>query len=115
MNFALVYLLHRALYRLFDFFHHWYVHGSRNLFHYFVSSLERVDRTIAIRVTLRYFFQPLYKDYTIIGRILGVFFRSARILIGLFIYVFAIALFALIYLAWVLLPPVLLLYIARRF
>ncbi len=112
MNFAITYLLQRTIYRLLDFVRHWYVDGSRNLFHWFISSLERLDRTLAIRVTLKYFFQPLYKDFTIIGRILGVFFRSARIIVALLIYVFILVLFAFIYVGWLVVLPAILIYAA---
>ena len=112
MDFALVYILHRFLYRLWDFFHHWYVHGSRNIFHYFINFLENIDRTFALRVTLRYFFQPLYKDYTIVGRILGIIFRSGRVLIAFAFYLVIAAIFAIVYFAWLILPPALLIYAA---
>lgn len=110
MNFALVYLVHRLFYRLGDFFHHWYVDGSRRFGHIFISFLERLDRMWALRITLRYFFQPLYKDYTVIGRIMGVIFRSIRILTGGFIYLFFAAIFFAIYIAWLAVPLALLWY-----
>ncbi len=115
MNFALVYILDRFLYRLVDFFHNWYVHGSKYLIHRFVSALESVDRTIAIKVTFRYFFQPLYKDYTIVGRILGVVFRSGRLLIGGIIYAVLVLLFVGIFIAWLIFPPAILIYAATKF
>lgn len=114
MSFSLVYLLQRFLYRLGDFFHHWYVDASRNFGHRFVSFLERLDRTLAIRVTFRYLFHPLYKDYTILGRILGVVFRLGRIAIGVFVYLFFTALFSVFYLLWVLIPPLLMIYVGRN-
>lgn len=113
MDFALVYLLRRAVYRFGNFFHHWYVHGTRNLLHCFISVLEKVDRAVAIRVTIRYFFQPLYKDYTVLGSILGIFFRSGRISIGLLAYALLAAAFLLVYLGWILLPPAFLFYAAK--
>ena len=115
MDFALIYLLRRAVYRFSDFFHHWYIHGTRNSFHYFISMLEKVDQAVAIKVTIRYFFHPLYKDYTILGRILGVIFRSGRILIGLLVYALLIVVFLLIYLAWILIPPTFLFYSTKGF
>lgn len=105
MNFALVYLANRLFFRLSDFFHHWYIDGSRAIAHGSVSFLERVDRVIAFRITLRYFFQPLYKDFTFIGRILGVIFRSIRLAIGLVLYMFLGVILAGAYLLWILLPP----------
>ena len=110
MNFAIVYILHRFFYRLADFFHHWYFHGSRNIFHYFISLLERLDQVFALKVTLRYFFQPLYKDYTIVGRILGLIFRPGRVLIAVIFYLFVAAVFAVVYFAWLIFPPAILIY-----
>ncbi len=115
MNFALVYLINRAIYRILDFFHHWYVDGSRLLAHKFVSILEEVDKSLAIRLTIKYFFQPLYKDYTIVGRVLGVIFRLGRILIGGVLYLFLGLVFLVIYLVWVLIPPVIIILAATNF
>lgn len=113
MDFALTYLLARLWYRFIDFFHHWYVDGSVAIAHRFVSALERADRSLAIRVTFRYFFQPLYRDYSIIGRILGVIFRTGRILIGLAVYAVIASFFLLFYLAWIATPALILLYVIR--
>jgi len=115
MSFSLIYIVHRAVYRALDFFHHWYVDGSRVLAHKFVSVLEDADKSVAIRLTLRYFFQPLYKDYTVVGRILGVIFRSGRILIGGVFYLFLGLIFLVIYLVWVLIPPVIIYLAATNF
>lgn len=111
-SFSLAYLIQRFFYRLIDFFHHWYVDGSRNAFHYFLSILEAVDRSMAIKITLRHFFEPLYSDYTIVGRILGIIFRSGRILIGGLVYGLLVVLFLAVYLVWLFIPP-LILYGAR--
>jgi len=113
MDFAPAYLIQRFFYRLVDFFHHWYVDGSRVIGHRFVTALEEADRSLAIKITLRYFFQPLYRDYSIIGRILGVIFRTGRILIGLVVYSVIIALFLVLYLAWLLVPPLIVFYATR--
>ena len=115
MNFALVYIIQRFLYRLGDFFHNWYIHGSRNIFHFFISKMESIDKVFALKVTLRYFFQPLYKDYTVVGRILGVVFRSGRILIAVSFYLVISAIFFLIYLSWLIFPPAILIYAAKGF
>ncbi|MFA6354585.1 MAG: hypothetical protein WCX12_02805 [Candidatus Paceibacterota bacterium] len=107
MNFAPVYLVVRFFILIGDFLHHWYIDGSRRLADFFVSSFEKLDQTLAIRITVKYFFQPLYKDFTILGRILGVIFRSGRILIGLVVYLIVAGVFLAVYLVYVLLLPVL--------
>jgi hypothetical protein len=104
MSFAPLYLLNRFFFRLSDFFHHWYIDGSRRLGHGFISFLQGVDRVLALRVTLHYFWRPLYGDYTIIGRVLGVIFRAFRILIALSLYILFCVLFALLYLVWLAIP-----------
>ncbi len=104
MAFAPLYVLHRLFYRIIQFFHHWYVDGSRLFAHAFIGMLESVDQTIAFRVTALHFFEPLYKDYSIIGRILGVIFRSGRLALGAVVYLFLIGCSALIYVAWAAIP-----------
>ncbi len=111
MNFSLTYLAGRFAYRISDFFHHWYIDASKVFFHKFISFLESLDQAIAMRVTLKYFFQPLFKDYTFIGRILGVVFRTGRILMGLAIYAFILAIFLAIYALWLSAPVIMLFYI----
>lgn len=112
-TFALGYLIHRFFYRILDFFHHWYVDGSRTIAHHFISTLEEIDKSFALVITLRYFFQPLYKDYSVIGRILGVIFRTGRIVIGVLVYVVVTAFFLVFYLAWIALPAAVLFYIFK--
>ena len=106
-GFAPIYLIDRFFYRIFDFFRHWYVNGSRKIAHVFILSLENIDRSLAIKITLRHFFEPLYKDYSVIGRLLGIIFRLGRVVVGLVTYVVVMVCFLCVYLAWIAIPPVL--------
>src|SRR3989338_6587640 len=110
MNFSIVYITHRALYRLGDFFHHWYVSGSRYFFHIFISRLEELDKGFAFKVTVKHFFEPLYKDYSILGRILGILFRSGRIVVGGVVYAIMAVVFVVVYLLWISIPIGLIIY-----
>lgn len=104
MSFAPLYLLNRLFFRVSDFFHHWYLDGSRAIGHRFVSIFEGLDQTFAVRVTLQYFWKPLYGDYSIVGHIFGFFFRSARILIGTAIYTILALVMLGIYIIWLVIP-----------
>jgi hypothetical protein len=115
MSFAPLYLLSRLFFRISDFFHHWYVDGSRALLHHFVSFFESLDQTFALRVTLRYFWKPLYGDYSIVGHIFGFFFRSARLILGGIIYLFCAVIMLAIYLVWLILPFLVLFLIYRSY
>jgi hypothetical protein len=114
MDFAIVYLLRRLIYRITDFFHHWYIDGSRAIARRFMATMTAVDQSLAVAITLRHFFEPLYKDYSIIGRILGIVFRTFRVLIGGIFYLFLALIFAVVYLIWIAIPAVILFYAAKN-
>lgn len=113
-DFAVGYLFYRFFYRIIDFFRHWYVGGSRVIAHGFMITLEHLDQSFAVKITLLHFFEPLYKDYSAIGRVLGIIFRTFRVLIGAVIYLLITICFAIGYLAWISVPPVLLFLIVRE-
>jgi hypothetical protein len=112
MDFAPAYLIQRFFYRIAAFFRHWYVDGSRAIANKYMVTLEAADQTFAIRITLRHFFEPLYKDYSIIGRILGVIFRTGRVIVGGVVYLLITIMFAVVYLVWLAIPAALLWYVA---
>jgi hypothetical protein len=114
MDFSVVYLAWRFLYRFLDFFHHWYVDGSRVIGRHFIATLTVMDQSFAVVITLRHFFEPLYKDYSIIGRILGVVFRSVRVAIGGALYLLFAFGFAIAYLIWLAIPVIILFYDAKN-
>lgn len=114
-DFSIVYLIQRFFYRIFDFFHHWYIDGSRAIGRRFMATIEAADRSLALKVTVRHFFEPLYKDYTIIGRILGLVFRTCRVIIGLITYLFIAAFFIAVYLAWIAIPFLIFYYAAKTY
>jgi len=108
MDFSLTYIFYRLFFRIKDFFHHWYADGSRVIFHRFILVLERVDGVLAFRVTLKHIFEPLYGDYTVIGRIIGFIFRFLRLVVGLLLYCILGGIFLMFYLIWLMLPLVIL-------
>ncbi|MDO8574332.1 MAG: hypothetical protein Q7R86_01785 [bacterium] len=114
MNFAF-YLVERFFYRVASFLHNWYVHGIRNLTYAFVTFFENIDRSLALKITIRYFFQPLYKDFSFLGRVLGIIFRSFRIVAGLTVYIFFGAVFILVYAVWILALPALIFFVIHNF
>lgn len=115
MDFAGTYLIQRFFYRILDFFHHWYIDGSYAIGRIFMATIAGADRSLALRVTIHHFFEPLYKDYTVIGRILGVVFRSCRVMIGLLAYVVLTIIFVGIYLIWIAIPVFIFYYSAKTY
>jgi hypothetical protein len=114
VTFAPIYLIQRFFFRVSDFFHHWYADATKILIHRFILFLRGIDQSIALRITLKYLFTPLYKDYTIVGRVVGPIFRIFRALIGIVIYAILSAIFAALFVAWLLIPPFIIFSVFRR-
>ena len=98
------YLLNRLIFRIVEFFKHWYIHSFRIYTHFVISILERFDRQLAWKITLKYIFEPLYQDRSVIGYTLGFIFRSIRLIIGSVIYALIIAAAVFFYLIWLAIP-----------
>lgn len=104
MGFAPLYLLNRFAFRISDFFHHWYVDGSRAFGHRTMEIFRSLDRIFALRITIYYFWKPLYGDYSVIGRILGVIFRAFRALIATVLYAILATIAIALYILWLAIP-----------
>lgn len=107
-RFAVFYLVERLVFRISEFFRRWYIAAGKEIIHITMRRLSSLDRKFALKITFLHFFMPLYGDETFIGRILGIVFRSLRIIIALALYL-VIILFALVtYFLWALVPVFLL-------
>lgn len=90
-----------------DFLRHWYVRSLKIYSNRVLNELEKLDKILAWKITLKNLFSPLYKDYTFIGYILGFVLRLGRLIVasGFYLVFFVSAFF--LYLLWLLIPPVL--------
>lgn len=104
MNFAPLYLIVRLTEQLLAFFRHWYWDSFIAANKWVRALLARIDRRIALRITLRNLFQPLYQDYTALGYTLGFIFRSVRIALGAALYAVLITAALALYALWLSLP-----------
>lgn len=101
---AFSYLVGRFIYRVSDFLRHWYWHSMRIYSNRVLDLLEAVDYRLAWRITLKNLFEPLYKDYTAMGYVLGFSFRALRLCIGGLIYLFVFAVAIALYAVWIAIP-----------
>lgn len=108
MNTSVGYLFQRLFYRIKEFLRHWYVKSAKLYWHFVITQVERLDYVLAWRITLRNLFKPLYKDYSMLGYILGFFFRMMRLVFSTAVYALIFASALCIYIAWILVPPALL-------
>lgn len=98
------YLIFQIARRIAVFFRRWYIDFSRA---YWARVIERAtffDKAFAIKIMWKTLLQPLWGDYTPIGRIMGFFFRTARILAAVpFFFLYFGAAF-LVWAAWLMVP-----------
>ncbi|HAL24329.1 MAG: hypothetical protein UX49_C0049G0004 [Candidatus Wolfebacteria bacterium GW2011_GWC2_46_275] len=114
MDIFLVYLFDRFVYRISHFIRHWYVDSFMSYSRFIIARLEEMDQSIALKVTWRNIFQPLYQEYNIFGYVLGFIFRAIRLVIGSVLYAVVIGVAAVIFLAWAGIPIYVLLKIAGQ-
>lgn len=88
-----------------EFLRHWYFDSFKIYSHFIISLLEKFDRKLAFKITLKHLFQPLFQDQTLIGYTLGFFFRIGRLISGGFLYLLIIFLAVVIYLIWLAVLP----------
>jgi len=103
-NFALSYLVQRFIYRIVEFLRHWYVKSVKIYSNFVLNILSRIDYYLAWKITLKYLFQPLYKDYSLIGYILGFIFRLGRLTIASVVYGILFFIAVGLYLLWFIVP-----------
>jgi len=104
MKYAPVYIFLRVFYRFIEFWKWWYVRIFLSAARSTLYLLERLDRGFAVKINFYHILQPLYQDYSIVGRIIGPFFRIIRVIIGVLIYATIITVVAVLYLVWAMIP-----------
>lgn len=72
-------------------------HSGLNIF-------ERLDRSLALRVTLHHIFEPLYQDRSVIGYVLGFIFRIIRVIVAFLVYGVIAIIFIAAYIIWAAYP-----------
>ena len=83
----------------------WFVSKPKAIFDLLVELIKNLDKNFAVALNLKLITKPLYKDYSIVGRIIGPIFRFFRVLIGGIIYLVIALIFLLIILVWILILP----------
>lgn len=99
-----IYLFNRLSYRFLGFFRHWYLDSSRVYGRFIFSFLERQEKKLALKITLKHFFEPLYQDRSFIGYILGFLFRLGRLIFGGVIFLILLMAALFFYFIWLAIP-----------
>lgn len=89
---------------LIKFAYNWYIEDSKNFWNGVLKFIKTMDRDFGVVANIYNWANPLYGDYSYIGRAVGPLFRTLRIFTGVLVYA-AVALFAVfLYVFWLVLP-----------
>ena len=83
---------------------YWYVKSASRFYTAFQQAESHLEASFAVRDMLRNLDKPLFQDYTLQGRVIGVAIRLFRVALGLAAYAFAAALYLAGYVLWLLFP-----------
>ena len=88
-----------------NFFSFWYIQSSKAFWNKEILFIKGIERDMGVLINLKLMFQPIFGDYSYMGRIIGPIFRMSRVLIGFIIMAASIVSVVAIYLIWIILPP----------
>ena len=88
-----------------NFFSFWYLTSSKSFWHKEIDFIKGIERDIGVFINMKLIFQPIFGDYSYMGRVIGPVFRMSRVFIGLVIVFASIAVVIVVYLVWIVLPP----------
>jgi hypothetical protein len=69
-----------------------------------VDTINSLEGHLGARDTLRNISKPIFQDYTLQGRFVGILLRLGRIGLALSIYLVAVSTYAGVFVTWLLLP-----------
>lgn len=99
---------------IFNFFYFWYVSSSKSFWQKEIGFIKWIERDIGVFINLKLLFQPIFGDYSYMGRVIGPIFRLGRVLVGFIIMIISIIAVLGIYLIWITLPPLAFLMVASN-
>jgi len=95
----------RAIKGTIKFFRFWYVQSSKDFWNKEISFLKQIEKDLGVIINLKLIFQPIFGDYSYMGRVIGPILRLGRVFIGFIIMMASIFVVIVIYLTWIILPP----------
>ena len=88
-----------------NFFSFWYIRSSKLFLNKEILFIKGIERDIGVFINLKLIFQPIFGDYSYMGRVIGPIFRLGRVFMGFLIMAISLAVMVAVYLIWIILPP----------
>jgi len=82
----------------------WYLQSPGWTYQTFLKTIDHLEGSIGVKSMIQNISKPLFQDYSIQGRLIGLGIRIMRICLGGLFYGLIALLFAFLYLFWLLFP-----------
>lgn len=83
----------------------WYLLTPRWFFNFLKRVVLVLEDRLAVTLMVRLIFTPLFRDSSLVGRLVSFFYRLLRILFGILFIVFCSLVITAVLLVWLLFPP----------
>ena len=103
-----IYLIKTCIFRIWMFIWRWYVRGFLAVYGFWLGVIRATERRLAIRINVRFLFQPLYQERNITGYTFGFLYRLFKIILGGLWYGTTACIAILVYGVWAAIPMVVL-------
>lgn len=99
-----IYLFKTFIFRIWMFIRRWYIRGFLFFYGMWLGLVRASERRLAIRINVRFLFQPLYQERNIFGYVLGFLYRFFKIVLGGVWYIASAFCAVLLYVLWAAIP-----------
>jgi len=104
----------RFLKGIFNFVVFWYVKSSKEFWRQEIAFVRKVESDIGILVNLKLITQPIFGDYSAMGKIIGPIFRLCRVFIGSAIVIISLMVIIVSYVVWLIMPALVIVMVLRN-
>lgn len=101
---AIWYFVRNLAFLVIFFFKHWYLDGFFAVTRFVAGTLSALEKNMALKVNLYFFFEPLYQERNIYGYVIGFLYRSLKLLFGGVLYAVIVLGGVVAYLLWAAIP-----------
>lgn len=107
------YLGKRILFYLKSFVFTYYSGGTDFFWRFYLNLFESVEEKFGFLINIRYFFVPIWQEYSFAGYLVSIPIRTIKIIVGFLIVLLISFLWGMLYLIWCIFPVYLLWKIIR--
>ena len=100
----IVYLLKRLLFYIESFIRTYYIEGTHFFWRTYQNILYNLEERLGVFLNIRYFWIPLWQQYSFAGYLVSIPIRILKIVGGGIIIIIISLMYSMLYCAWLILP-----------